>query len=227
MNRICDNLEKVRQRIATAAQRSGRRYEDIDLVAVTKTVPVEAIQEAISCGIDIIGENRIQEAAAKHPLVKGPVRWHLVGHLQRNKVKTALEIFQLIHSVDSYRLAEEISRRSSSLGRSADILIQVNTSGEDSKYGLSPEEAIPFLESLTPLPGLRVLGFMTIGAFLPDPEKVRPCFRKLRELFEKAREMDLPNVTMRHLSMGMTSDFPVAIEEGANMVRIGTAIFRA
>ena len=227
MSLIGDNLKRVREQIAAAAEESGRSPEEIQLVAVTKTVEVEAIQEAISCGVTIIGENRVQEALAKHPRVKGSVKWHLVGHLQRNKVKKALEIFDLIHSVDSLRLAEEISRRSQELRRRTDILIQVNTSGEESKFGLAPHEAIPFLESLAPLGGIRILGLMTIGAFLPDPEQVRPCFVKLREIFEHAKSLRIPNLEMRLLSMGMTNDFPAAIQEGANMLRIGTAIFRA
>jgi pyridoxal phosphate enzyme (YggS family) len=227
MRSIRENLKDVRRRMAAAAERMGRRVEDIKLVAVTKTVPVEDIEQAIACGVDIVGENRIQEAAAKYPLVKGSVRWHMVGHLQRNKVKKALEMFQLIHSVDSLRLAEEISRRAEALGRTMDILVQVNTSGEDSKFGLVPQQTIPFLESLAPLSGLRVQGLMTIGAFLPDPEAVRPCFRQLREIFERAGELELPNVRLRYLSMGMSNDFTVAIEEGANMIRVGTAIFRA
>lgn len=227
MSAVSDNVKRVRQQIAAAARRSGRSPEDVELVAVTKTVPAEVIQEAVSSGVTVIGENRLQEALVKYPLVTGPVRWHMVGHLQRNKVKKALEVFELIHSVDSFRLAEEISSRSLSMGRSTDILVQINTSGEFSKYGLSPQRAHSFLESLAPLSGIRVLGLMTIGAFLPDPEQVRPCFRQLRGIFERAKDLELPNVQMRYLSMGMTSDFQVAIEEGANMVRIGTAIFRA
>jgi hypothetical protein len=226
MSSISENLERVREQIAAAAAKSGRSPQDIRLVAVTKTVGVEAILEAISCGVEVIGENRIQEALAKYPDVEGAVSWHLVGHLQRNKVKKALEIFDLIHSVDSLRLAQEISKRSQALNRQTDILVQVNTSGEQSKFGLAPDEVVPFLESLAPLPGIRVLGLMTMGVFSPDPEEVRPCFTKLREIFEQAKGLRVPNVEMRFLSMGMTNDFPVAIQEGANMVRIGTAIFR-
>ncbi len=227
MNPIRENLEAVRRRMTIAAERSNRRVSDVELVAVTKTVPAEDIEQAIACGVSIIGENRIQEAAAKFPQVKGDVHWHMVGHLQRNKVKKALEIFQLIHSVDSFRLAEEISRLAAAQGRTMDVLVQVNTSGEASKFGLDPQQTVPFLESLAPLSGLRVQGLMTIGAFLPDPEAVRPCFRQLRELFERVGELDLPNVRMRYLSMGMSNDYPVAIAEGANLIRVGTAIFRA
>jgi pyridoxal phosphate enzyme (YggS family) len=226
MSNLSENLKRVQGRIAAAAERSGRSPEEIRLVAVTKTVPAEVIESAVSCGVTIVGENRIQEALVKHSQVTAPVRWHMVGHVQRNKVKKALEIFDLIHSVDSFRLAREISDRSETLGRPADILVQVNTSGEPSKFGLPPGETIPFLESLAPLPGLRILGLMTIGAFLPEAERVRPCFRQLRGIFERAKDLELPNGDMRFLSMGMTNDFEVAIEEGANMVRIGTAIFR-
>jgi pyridoxal phosphate enzyme (YggS family) len=227
MSSITDNLKRVRERIAAAAERSGRCSEEIQLVAVTKTVGVEAIREAISCGVSIIGESRIQDALAKRPQVSEAVSWHLVGHLQRNKVKKALEVFDLIHSVDSIRLAEEISRRSQELNRQTDILVQVNTSGEESKFGLVPQEAIPFLESIATLQGIRILGLMTIGIFSPDPEQVRPCFVRLREIFEQARDLEIANAQIRLLSMGMTNDFSVAIEEGANMVRIGTAIFHA
>jgi pyridoxal phosphate enzyme (YggS family) len=226
MSSLRENLERVQGQIAAAAQRSGRTPDQIQLVAVTKTVDVAVIQEAISCGVSIIGENRIQEALRKHPLIQASVQWHLVGHLQRNKVAKALEIFDLIHSLDSFRLAEEISRRSQALNRQTDVLVQVNTSGEESKFGLEPQGVIPFLESLAPLAGIRCRGLMTIGAFLPEAEQVRPCFAKLRELFEQAEDCGIPNVQMRFLSMGMTNDFTVAIEEGANMVRIGTAIFR-
>ena len=227
MSSIRDNLKEVRDKIAAAAQRSGQSPDAIQLVAVTKTVDAGAIEEAISCGASIVGENRVQAALDKHSLVESPAQWHLVGHLQRNKVKKALEIFDLIHSLDSFRLAEEVNRRSLEIGERTDVLVQVNTSGEESKFGLNPEEVVPFLESLGSLEGLRCLGLMTIGAFLPDPEQVRPCFVRLRKLFQQAVDLGVPNVEMRFLSMGMTNDFPVAIEEGANMVRIGTAIFGA
>ena len=227
MSSISDNLKRVREQIATAAVQSGRSDNEIHLVAVTKTVGVEVIREAILCGATIIGESRVQDAAVKHHQVSETASWHLVGHLQRNKVKKALEIFDLIHSVDSFRLAEEISRRSQELNRQTSVLIQVNTSGEESKFGLPPEEAIPFLESISSLQGMRVLGLMTIGIFSPDAEQVRPCFVKLREVFEQAKGLRISNVEMRFLSMGMTNDYPAAIQEGANMVRIGTAIFHA
>jgi pyridoxal phosphate enzyme (YggS family) len=224
---ISDNLKRVRDRIARAAARSGRSPDDIHLVAVTKTVGVEEIQEAIDCGVSIVGESRVQDALAKHPRVKGDIHWHLVGHLQRNKVKKAVEVFELIHSVDSYRLAEEIGRCSLARNRPTDILVQVNTSGEDSKFGLPPNEVLTFLGSLAQLQSLRILGLMTIGAFSPESDRIRPCFRRLRDLFEEAQEIRTSNVDMRFLSMGMSNDFELAIEEGANMVRIGTAIFHA
>ncbi len=227
MGTVSENLRRVRGRIAAAAERCGRSPEEIQLVAVTKTVGVEVIQQALSCGITIIGESRVQEAIAKHSQVKGSVSWHLVGHLQRNKVKKALTIFDLIHSVDSFRLAQEISQHSQELGRQTGVLVQVNTSGEESKFGLGPHQVIPFLESMHALPGIRILGLMTIGLFTSDPEQVRPCFIKLREIYREAEDLQVPNVEMRLLSMGMTNDFPVAIQEGANMVRIGTAIFHA
>ncbi|HID95925.1 MAG TPA: YggS family pyridoxal phosphate-dependent enzyme [Candidatus Latescibacteria bacterium] len=225
MSRIADNLKRVKERLALAAERCGRSADEIFLVAVTKTRTVPEILEAIRAGVDIIGENRVQEALAKYDQLHLPVRWHMVGHLQRNKVKHALEIFELIHSVDSLRLAEEISRRVSDSGKTVDILVQVNTSSEESKFGILPDRAIELVESISSLKGIMIRGLMTIGPLVSNPEEARPCFARLRELKEKIEGLRIPEVRMEVLSMGMTNDFEVAIEEGANMVRIGTAIF--
>lgn len=225
MASITENIASVRERIARAAERAGREPSDITTVAVAKGVDVERMREAIDGGISIIGENRVQEALHKVKTLGRSVMWHMVGHLQRNKAKEAVRIFNLIQSLDSLRLAEEINSRALAAGTIMDVLVQVNTSGEETKFGLEPEEALDFLGSISTCKGLSVRGLMTIGAFLPDPEEVRPCFRTLRELKEKIIDARLPNVEMEYLSMGMTSDFEVAIEEGANMVRIGTAIF--
>lgn len=222
---IRDNVREVRARIEAAADRAFRDPSDVTLVAVTKTVGLPAVLEAIEAGVTAIGENRVQEAAAKFAEELPPVEKHLVGHLQTNKVKKALEIFDMIQSVDSVRLAREISNRCEAEGRAIDALVEVNTSGEETKYGLEPEETIDAVEEMADLGGIRIVGLMTIGAFLPDPEDVRPCFRRLRALRDGVEERVIPGVSMEHLSMGMTNDFEVAVEEGATIVRVGRAIF--
>ena len=219
------NVKRVKERVAEAALRAGRDPSEITIVAVSKNFPVEAIEEAIEAGITDIGENRVQEAEAKFNRIGRVVRWHMVGHLQRNKVKKALNIFDLIHSVDSVRLLEELEKRAAQRGEVVEVLVQVNTSGEETKFGLKPEEVEGFMEIAAQKEHVRVLGLMTIGPLVDDPEKARPCFAMLREIKERIEGMKLPNVEMRHLSMGMTNDFEVAIEEGADMVRIGRAIF--
>ena len=222
---VRENIQSVQDRIASAAQRVGRDAGSIELVAISKTKPVSLIVEAIGAGITDIGENRVQEAKNKHSQVDRPARWHLVGHLQTNKVKQALQIFDLIHSVDSVRLLAEINRRSCQLNRQTDALVEVNTSGEESKYGLQPNQVLSFMQSTLEYPYVRIKGLMTIGKFLAEPEDVRPSFTLLRRLEEKIDNQGYPNIQMKYLSMGMTNDFEVAIEEGANMVRIGSAIF--
>jgi hypothetical protein len=197
-------------------------------VAVTKTATIEQIKEAISAGIKIIGENKVQEAKEKYQVLSADIaniEWHLVGHLQTNKVKYAIEIFDLIHSVDSIKLAREIDKRSLQFGMVTNILVEVNVSGEETKYGIKPEEVEPFLKEISEFSGIKVRGLMTIAPIAEDKEEVRPYFRKLRELSEKIENKNIKNVKMDYLSMGMTDDFEVAIEEGANMVRIGRGIF--
>lgn len=225
MNSIEENLKRLQERIEKAALRSGRKKEDIILVAVTKNVEPERINDAIDAGIKIIGENRIQEAQEKFKFISKDVEKHLVGHLQTNKVKKALELFDLIHSLDSLHLAQEISKRSRETGKAAEVLIEVNTSDEPSKYGVKPEEVSDLVKEISKLGNIKIKGLMTVGLFTEDIEKVRPCFVKLRNLFESLKSLKKENVEMRYLSMGMSSDFEVAIEEGANMIRIGTAIF--
>ena len=225
MASIQENLSRLQDRIAAAAARVGRDPSSIALVAVSKTKPVSLIVEAIDAGVTDIGENRVQEAQSKHPQIDRSVKWHLVGHLQRNKVKQALQIFDLIHSVDSSRLLAEIDRRSAQSNRITEVLIQVNTSDEPSKFGLEPDQTLNFIESASPYTHVRIKGLMTIGAFLPDPEAVRPMFVSLRQLRDKIIAQRFPNVEMDYLSMGMTNDFEVAVEEGANLIRVGTAIF--
>ena len=225
MMSISENLKRVRERIARAAERAGRQARDVTLVAVSKTVPAKAIGEAVEAGVRVLGENRVQEAETKVDNVNHAVEWHLVGHLQRNKVKSALRMFEMIHSVDSLRLATEIGKRAVQAGVSARTLVQVNTSGADSQFGAAPDEAVDLVGRISEVEGVGVEGLMTIGLFLPDPEAVRPCFVQLRELREEIAAARIPGVSMAHLSMGMTGDFEVAIEEGATMVRVGSAVF--
>jgi pyridoxal phosphate enzyme (YggS family) len=222
---IHENVLHVRERIAAAAERALRDPEEVALVAVTKTVELPKIVEAIEAGVTCIGENRVQEAERKLGEDLPSVEKHLVGHLQTNKVKKALELFDMIQSVDSLRLAREISTRCEARGTMIDVLVEVNTSGEETKYGLPPGEVMAAVEEMADLRGLAIRGLMTIGAFLPDPEDVRPCFRELREIRNEIEERVIPGVSMEHLSMGMTNDFEVAIEEGATIVRVGRAIF--
>ena len=225
MSTIADNLRRVEDRIAKVAARVGRSREEITLVAVSKTQPVAAIEEALGAGVAAFGENRVQEAEEKFGVLSATAAWHLVGHLQRNKVKKALEMFELIQSVDSLRLVQEIGKRAVAGGSCARVLVQVSTSGAESQFGLQPEEAFDLVAQASEVEGIRIEGLMTIGAFLPDPEAVRPCFVRLRKLRDRISEARIPGVSMDTLSMGMTSDFEVAIEEGATLVRVGTAIF--
>ena len=219
---IAANLARVRERIERAARAVGRSPGDMRLVAVAKQMPVEYVRAAIAAGVTDVGENYVQEAEAKFAEIGRVVRWHLVGHLQRNKVKAALPIFDLIHTVDSRRLAEEISRRAPA-GARVPVLLQVNTSGEASKFGLPPAAALDRAAELAQLPGLDIQGLMTIGRWDPDPQAARGEFQLLAEIFERLALV--PGVTACWLSMGMSHDFEVAIEEGANLLRIGTAIF--
>jgi len=222
---VRDNVEEVKERIERAAMRSGRDPSQIRIVAVSKTFPVERILEAIEAGITDIGENRGQEAEPKIAQIGDRVKWHMVGHLQRNKVKKALNMFDLIHSLDSFRLLDEIEKRAAQMEKVADVLVQVNTSGEETKYGISPDEVMRLVEAASQREHVRVLGLMTIGPLVDDPEKARPSFIMLRRIKEEIEAAELPGIEMRYLSMGMTDDFEVAIEEGSNMVRIGRAIF--
>jgi pyridoxal phosphate enzyme (YggS family) len=227
MSGIEQNIKDIRSRIQKAAQKSGRDAEEIKLVAVSKTVEPERINQAIRSGIDIIGENRVQEAETKFKGITEKVEKHLVGHLQTNKAKKAVELFDFIQSVDSQRIAEEISRRASQQSRVMDVLVEVNTSEEETKFGAEPDQVLTLIETISRLEGIKIKGLMTIGLFTSNPEDTRPCFKKLKTLFEEIKSMNIPNVDMRYLSMGMTSDFEVAIEEGSNMVRVGTGIFGA
>ena len=225
MEIIKNNLKIINVKIKKAALKASRNPEKIKLVAVTKAAAIEQIKEAINAGVKIIGENKVQEAKEKYQILSADIEWHLVGHLQTNKVKYAVEIFDLIHSVDSIKLAKEIDRRSLQFGKITNVLIEVNISGEKTKYGIKPEEVVPFLKEISEFPRVWIRGLMTIAPIVEDKEKARPYFRKLRELSKEIKSKNIKNVKMDYLSMGMTEDFEIAIEEGANMVRIGRGIF--
>lgn len=225
MSTISENVRVVRERIAEAAIRSGRKPESVVLVAAAKGIEAERVEEAIACGVGVIGENRVQEALGKFSNVSLKADWHMIGHLQTNKVKKALEIFTTIQSVDSLRLAREISRRAEQAGKETEALIEVNTSGEPTKFGVEPDNLLDFIEDAANLSYLKIAGLMTIGLFSSDPERVRPCFQLLRELKMHCDDHFKDTDRLSLLSMGMSNDFETAIEEGSNMVRIGTAIF--
>lgn len=222
---VGDRFRAVEERIAQAADRAGREAEDITLVAVSKTRTVAEIEEAVQAGVRVLGENRVQEAEGKYAGVRLPVQWHLVGHLQTNKARKAVEIFSLVHSLDSLPLGQELDRRAEKLGKTVDILVQVNTSGEVSKSGVPPEEAVDLAGKLSDLRSIRVRGLMTIGALGAEGDAARPYFVQLREVRDRVASARIPNVSMAHLSMGMSGDFEAAIEEGATLIRVGTAIF--
>jgi pyridoxal phosphate enzyme (YggS family) len=223
MHTVAENLETVRARIAGAAARAGRDPSDIELVAVSKTHPAELIQEAAEAGQEIFGENRVQEALAKIPLLPGKLRWHLIGHLQSNKVRKALPHFELIHGIDSADLAADVDRIAAELGFFPKVLLEVNVSGEGSKHGFHPEELERRFEALLALPRLQVEGFMTMAPLAPEAEASRPCFRSLRALRDKLSAR--AGIPLPVLSMGMSGDYEVAVEEGATLVRVGSAIF--
>jgi len=219
----------VQDQVERAAQRSSRNPDDIRVMAVSKTVPLPQIREAHEAGITLFGENRVQEAQQKFGThrenLPDGVELHLVGHLQTNKVRKALELFDMIHSVDNMNLAETLSRIAVESNRRIPILIEVNTSGEESKFGVAPNLVLEFTGQVASFPNLQIQGFMTVGAWLPDPEQVRPCFHRLKKIADEVKAQNIPNVNTEVLSMGMTNDFEVAIEEGSTLVRIGTAIF--
>ena len=217
---ILENIDLVKKRFGIA--------RDIKVVAVSKTHPVEAIKYAIEAGIRDFGENYAQELKTKYELLKQisdvQPNWHFIGHLQTNKVKYIIPFVKLIHSVDSVHLANEINRQAEKHNRVVDVLVQVNTSGEESKFGCEPEEALPLIDQIGQLPNLRVIGLMTIGSFSTDENTIRKEFRLLRSIFEEAKQK-FPELPLTELSMGMTNDYMIAVEEGATILRIGTAIF--
>ena len=219
------NLEAVQQRISAACERAGREPTSVTLVAVTKTQPPEVVAEASKAGLNLFGENKVQEAKAKIPLCSGRLRWHMIGHLQTNKCRDAVALFEMIQSVDSLNLAEEIAKRAEQAAKTMPVLLEVNAVGEASKFGYPPEQLLAELSRINALSRLEIHGLMTVPPWTLDPEKVRPVFRQLRELKERCEQ--ILGAPLPHLSMGMTGDFEVAIEEGATMIRVGTALFGA
>lgn len=221
-----DHIARVRQRIAAASVRAGRRPEEVKLVAVSKTVPPERIRQAYEAGLRDFGENRVQEADAKRTALSDlTVTWHLVGHLQTNKAKLARELFHWVHSVDSQRLAHKLHQAAPCTGDRLPVLLEVNLGGEPTKSGVQEHELLPLAEEVGRFETLDLRGLMTLPPLFEDPQQARPFFRRLRELARGIESANLPNVSMRELSMGMSHDFEVAIEEGATIIRVGTAIF--
>ena len=222
---VARNIEIIRERIAAAAARSGRRAEEVRLMAVTKTVDDRRIAAAIAAGVDIIGENYVQEAKRKIEIMGRARQWHLIGHLQTNKAKYAVRLFDMIHSVDRMEVARELNRRAAGENRLLQILVEVNVSGEATKRGVPREEAINLVKEIAPLEHLTIRGLMTMAPWGDDPEDARPYFAALRTLRDQIAAVGIPGVKMEELSMGMSGDFEVAVEEGATIVRIGRFLF--
>lgn len=222
-----DNFKEIEARIQAACERAGRKREEVTLIAVSKTKPVQMLQEAYDLGNRIFGENKVQEIVDKYDALPADISWHMIGHLQRNKVKYIIDKVTLIHSVDSLRLAETIEKEAAKKGVTADILIEVNVAKEDTKYGVIPEDAARLVSQISVMPHIRIKGLMAIAPFVTNPEENRIYFQRLRNLAVDIGENKSDNVTMSVLSMGMTNDYEIAIEEGATMIRVGTGLFGA
>ena len=218
------NLDEINENIARAAQKSGRSFEDITLVAVTKTIPPEQVRQAVALGVTNFGENRVQEFLSKYENVSAG-KWHMIGHLQTNKVKFIVDKVALIHSVDSVRLAEEINKRAKQHNLVSNILLEINIAGEDTKQGVSAESVDFLIEQIYNLPNICIKGLMCVAPYVEQSEQNRSYFEKMQRLYVDIKSREVHNVDMRFLSMGMTGDYQVAIEEGANIVRIGTGLF--
>ena len=224
---IRDQLHDVEKKIQAACERAGRKREEVTLIAVSKTKPVEVLQVAYDLGVRVFGENKVQELTEKYDALPRDIRWHMIGHLQTNKVKYIVEKAELIHSVDSLRLAQAIEKEAAKRERTVDILVEVNVAEEESKFGVRVDEVIPFIEKLALFSHIHVCGLMTIAPFVENPEENRPIFKNLHKLSVDIAHKNIDNVNVNILSMGMTNDYEVAIEEGATMVRVGTGIFGA
>ncbi len=222
-----DNIENVRQRIARACQRAGRSVADIRLIAVTKTVDCDIVNRSIELGMTEIGENKPQEIVRKYDLIAGDVNWHMIGHLQSNKVRHIIDKVSLIHSVDRKSVVDEIEKRAAQHDRVIDVLVQVNIGAESQKSGVTTDAVKALLNYIENCPHIRVLGLMCMAPFLDDPEQVRPYFKQMKAIFDDVKAMPLQRSQIEILSMGMTNDFEVAIEEGATMIRVGTGLYGA
>lgn len=225
MNDIAENIKAVEAKILQAAERSGRKREDILLLAVSKTKPVEVIRQAVDCGLCALGENKVQEIMDKYEPMGEGIHWHLIGHLQTNKVKYIIDKVDMIHSVESLKLADEIEKRAAAKDLTMDILVEINIANEDSKFGILPEDAEGFIRELAQKKHICVRGLMTVAPFVENPEENREYFRQMKQLLVDINAKKIDNVEMDMLSMGMTGDYEVAIEEGATMIRVGTGIF--
>ncbi len=222
---VAENYKIVEQKICEACERSGRKRSEVTLIAVSKTKPISMIQEAMQAGAEVFGENKVQELCEKYEVLPKNLHWHLIGHLQRNKVKYVVDKAELIHSVDSLRLAQEISKEAIKKQLEINILIEVNVAEEESKFGTTLEDTETLIREIAKLPGICIKGLMTIAPYVEDPEENRMVFRTLKKLAVDIKMKNIDNVHMKVLSMGMTGDYQVAIEEGATMVRVGTGIF--
>ena len=222
-----DNLYEVEERIQEACRRAGRDRSEVTLVAVSKTKPAEMLREAYDLGVRVFGENKVQEIREKYEVLPKDIEWHMIGHLQTNKVKYIVDKVRLIHSVDSFKLAEVIEKEAEKHGRTVDVLLEVNVAEEASKFGLKTSDVLPMAEKISQLPHVNLRGLMTIAPFVENPEKNRAIFANLHELYVDIKEKNIDNGTVSILSMGMTNDYEVAVEEGATMVRVGTGIFGA
>ena len=222
---VAENLEQVRKNIELACKKAGRDPKEVTLISVSKTKPVSMLQEAYDAGSRDFGENKVQEIMDKVPQLPADIRWHMIGHLQRNKVKYIVDKVALIHSVDSLRLAETIEHEAAKRNVIVPILIEVNVAEEESKFGLKTEEVLSLVESVAALPHIHIQGLMTIAPYVEDPEENRGIFRQLKKLSVDIADKNINNVNMSVLSMGMTGDYQVAVQEGATMVRVGTGIF--
>lgn len=226
MSHITDNLDYVEKKICDACERSGRSRGDVTLIAVSKTKPVPDLEEALNHGYNVFGENKVQEMRDKiEAMGTDGIHWHMIGHLQANKVKYLIGAADMIHSVDNLKLAEEIEKQAAKKNTVMDVLCEVNMAGEDTKFGLNPKDTQEFVRSISGLAHIRIRGLMTIAPYTEDPESNRVYFRGLRELMNEINAAGIPNVSMSELSMGMTGDYEVAVEEGATFVRVGTGIF--
>ncbi|SHK39224.1 YggS family pyridoxal phosphate-dependent enzyme [Paramaledivibacter caminithermalis] len=225
MERIENNINNVVNNIRNACLKAGRNPDEVKLIAVTKTIDVDTINCALKTGITDIGENKVQEIIVKYDKIQYKPKWHLIGHLQTNKVKYIIDKVDLIHSLDSLRLAKEINKRAKRIERVMDVLIQINIADDEDKFGIGYDELDDFIKDMSEFENIRVQGLMTIVPYVKNSEEVRPYFREMKGIFDSLKNSNYNNINMNYLSMGMTNDYTVAVEEGSNMVRIGTGIF--